>query len=154
MGAYATIRMPLDLSQRNAAAIAQRVVDDFPGTRNVTLDGASSTVAFDIQFPGNLTALADRLRSSKVPVGETASVSVPFRSCAAEPLDPAEVVHRLTEGPEVWDVQFSRGRYVLDARVNGGRLEASIVPSTNSMHELYDALLSLGAVVGEGPPAA
>jgi len=155
MGAYATITMPVDFSQRSTTAIvARRVVEEFPGTRNVQLDGASGTLAFELQFPGNLSALTARLRSALVAVGEHVNVCVPFRSCAAEPLDPETVAHRLTEGPEVWDVQFPRGRFVVDARVSGQRLTASVIPSTSSMHELYDALLSLGAIVDEEPPTA
>jgi hypothetical protein len=154
MGAYATIRLPVDLTQREAAAsVAQRVVDEFPGTRNVTVDAAGA-VTFDLLFPGNLSALASRLRSAYVPPGDSASVSIAFRQYAVEPVDPSVVLERVTEGVEVWDPEFPRGRYVTFARVRDGRVEASVEPSTNSMHELYDSLLSLGALVDEAPPAA
>jgi hypothetical protein len=153
MGAYATITIPVDVSARGAAAVAQRVVEDFPGTRNVSLDAANGKIAFELQFPGNLSALAGRLRGALIQIGDHVDVSFPFRVCTPEALDPSLVVQRLTEGPEVWDVQFPRGRYVLDARVNGGRVEASVVPSTSSMHELYDALLSVGALVDEESPS-
>lgn len=157
MGAFAAVRMPLDLSKRSAASsIALDIVETFPGTRNVSLDSGSGTVSFEIQFPGNLSELVSRLRARSIPIGERAQVSVPVRNLAPEILgaDPDLLRRRLEEGPEVWDVQFERGQYVFDGRASGDRIEASIVPSSSSMHELYDSLLTLGIVAQEaaGPP--
>jgi hypothetical protein len=156
MGSFALVSMQVDLTRRGAAAkIVQEVVEDFPGTRNVTLDSAAGAVSFEIQFPGNLTALTERLRINLIPVGERASVSLPIRALVPELLDDAEHVRRtLVEGPEIWDVEFLRGHYVYDASMQGDAVVASIVPSSQSMHQLYDALLKLGVVAdGEAVPA-
>jgi hypothetical protein len=153
MGAFAVVRMPVDLTRRSAAgSVAQDVVETFPGTRNVTLDSGAGTVSFEMQFPGNLSGLIARLKSSLIPVGERADVSLPVHNLVPEILagDGEKLIRRLEEGPEVWDVAFEPGRYVLEARINGDCVEASIVPSSNSMHELYDALLTLGIVASDG----
>lgn len=154
MGAFAVVNLPLDLSRRSAsAAVAVDLVESFPGTRNVALDAATARVSFEMQFPGNLSGLIARLRSSLIPSGDRADVSVPVTSLVADTVDPALVEQRLTEGPEVWDAQFDRGHYVSTPRLVGDRVEASIVPSSASMHELYDALLTLGLVAHDGASA-
>jgi anti-sigma factor RsiW len=149
MGAFAVVTMPVDLSRGGAAAAAQDIVETFPGTRNVALDAGAGTVRFEMIFPGNLSALITRLRSNSVPVGQSASVSLPVKNLAPEILaaDPDRLKRNLSEGPPIWDVEFARGEYVLEAHMTGDRVEASIVPSSKSLHELYDALLNLGIVV-------
>lgn len=157
MGAFAHVTMPLDLSRRSAAAIvAAGLVETFPGTRNVALDAGAQTVSFEMQFPGNLSDLISRLQSNSIPIGARAEVSIPVRNLAPEigGADPQTFAHRLAEGPEVWDAQFDRGRYVFAAQLNGDRVEASIAPSSTSMHELYDALLTLGFVAFDGGPSS
>lgn len=149
MGAFAVVNLPLDLSRRSAAAnVAFDLVDTFPGTRNVALDAGAGTVSFEMQFPGNLSGLIARLRTSLIPVGERAEVSVPVVNLAPEIVgtDPGAFARRLEEGPEVWDAQFERGSYVAAPRLNGDRVEATIVAGSSAMHELYDALLTLGLV--------
>lgn len=159
MSAFANVKIGLDLSRRRGAAFnALRTVEEFAGTRNVALDTTASTISFDILFPGNLSALVRRLNANLIPVAPRAefSATVRPRSLAGE-VDPAEIARRLEEGTEVWDVQFARGRYVFDARVDAGRVAASIVPSTSSMHEIYDAFLSLDLIaldVPSPPPSA
>ena len=152
MGAFAIVHLPLDLSRRSAgASVALDVVETFPGTRNATLNAGSGTVSFEMQFPGNLSALVARLQSSLIPVGARADVSVPVLNLVPDIIgsDPALLQRRLEDGPEVWDVQFEPSAYVSAPRLNGDRIEASIVPSSSSMHELYDALLTLGLVAHE-----
>jgi hypothetical protein len=41
---------------------------------------------------------------------------------------------------------------VLSARLAQGRVEATIVPSTDAMHQIYDGMLAL-ALVGNDPAA-
>jgi hypothetical protein len=152
LGAFAILKIPLDLSRRSAAAgVAAGVIGTYPGTRNVELDSATGVVSFEMAFPGNLSGLVRALDSSKVPVGDHVDVTIPVRNIAPEILrQEADVVQeRLLEGPEVLDPEFRRGRYVLDARVNGDIVEASVVPSSKSMHELYDSLLTLGLVAND-----
>ena len=149
--------MPLDLTKaRDAAAIAHTLVDRFPGTRNTTLDESGAVVTFDLHFPGNLSGLVKQLASNMIPVGERATVSVPVRSLAPELLagGPGSVAERLEHGTEVWDVAFDRGHYVLDAQLDGDHVDATIVPSTLAMHQIYDALLSLGLVASDPEPVA
>jgi len=155
MNGFASVKIGLDLSRRRGAAFtAVRTVEEFAGTRNVALDTAAGTISFEILFPGNLTGIVKRLESNLIPVAQRADVSfaVGRRFGGGDPVDPAELIHRLEEGNEVWDVQFARGRYVFDARVDAGRVQASIVPSTSSMHEIYDALLSLDVIALDLPP--
>ena len=152
MGAFATVTMPVDLTRRhNAAEAAQSIVAAFPGTRSVELDEAAGTVTFELHFPGNLTGLVRRLLDGLIPVGGEAQVSLPVQSLAPELIagGPELVAARVVEGAHVWDVAFARGHYVGSARLDGGRLEASIVPHSNAMHQIYDSLLTLGLVAND-----
>ena len=154
MAAFATVKIPVDLTRcQDAAAVALAVVENYPGTRHAVLDAASGTVSFELIFPGNVSGLVRRLTNSLIPVGERASVTLPVRSLAPELISggPGIVAERLREGAEVWDVAFERGHWVLDARLNGGQVEASIVPTSNAMHQIYDALLTLGLVAHDAP---
>ncbi len=152
MGAFATVTMAVDLTRRhNAAEAVQSIVAGFPGTRSVALDETAGTVTFDLHFPGNLSGLVRRLFDGLIPVGEQARVSLPVQSLAPELIagGPDIVAARVVEGAHVWDVAFARGMYVESARLDGGRLEASIVPHSNAMHQIYDSLLTLGLVVND-----
>ena len=152
MGAFAVLTLPIDLTKRsNAPALAYELVDSFPGTRNTVVDEAASSVTFELHFPGNLSALVRRLRNGLIPVGTSAAVSLPVMSLVAESPDGGAdaVATRVVHGAEVWDVAFERGRYVADAKLNGTRLEATIVPGSDGMHQIYDALLSLGMVAND-----
>ena len=145
MGSFASVSVPVDLSRRTAAAeVALEAVTSFPGTQSVRVDPSAGVLSFEMQFPGNLTGLVARLRECLIPVGEPASVSLPVRRVAAS-TDSAESERGILEhGPEIWDVQFARGQYVLSAHIeDDSRLEASIAPNSRSMHQLYDALLRL-----------
>jgi hypothetical protein len=152
MGAFASVTLPLAAGLvKGAAEIAQDVVACFPGTRNVVLDAAGTTLTFDLHFPGNLSALVTRLANSRIGVGARATVSVPTMSLAPELLtSPEHVTERLNEGAEVWDPEFPRGSYVSDAKLVDGRVHASIVPSTEGMHQLYDSMFVLGLTAGDG----
>jgi len=157
VGTFAVITMPVDLTKRRgAAAIAYTLVDSFPGTRNTALDDAASLVKFELHFPGNLTGLVRKLADNMIAVGETAKVTVPVRSLVPELIasGPGPVGERLEEGTEVWDVAFDRGHYVHEAALVGDHVEATIVPSTLSMHQIYDGLLSLGLVASDPVIAA
>jgi hypothetical protein len=157
MAAFATVRMPLDLTRcQDAAGVALSVVTNYPGTRHASLDETSSTVSFELIFPGNVSGLVRRLSNSLIPVGERADVTLDVRSLAPDLTagGPGMVAERLREGAEVWDVAFERGHWVHDARLNGGQVEASIVPTSNAMHQIYDALLSLGLVAKDAVPAS
>jgi hypothetical protein len=76
---------------------------------------------------------------------------VPIESLAPELTagGPAVIADRLLEGAHVWDVAFPRGSHVTAARVEGDTVVATIVPDSNGMHQIYDALLSLGVVVND-----
>lgn len=157
MAAFATVKIPLDLTRcHDAAAVALSIVESYPGTRHAALDAAAGTVSFDLIFPGNVSGLVRRLTNSLIPVGESANVTLAVRSLAPETVaaGPGIVAERLREGAEVWDVAFERGHWVLDARLNGGQVEASIVPNSNAMHQIYDALLTLGLVAKDAVPAS
>jgi hypothetical protein len=147
--------MPVDLTRRhNAAEAALSIVSAFPGTRNAALDETAGTIVFDLHFPGNLTRLVRRLHDGLIPVGERAAVSLPVESLVPEIAGgPAAAAARVVEGAEVWDVAFARGQWVESARLDGARLEAAIVPHSNAMHQIYDALLSLGLVANRLPVA-
>ena len=152
MAAFAMLQLPLDLSKRSAAAaVAASVVATYPGTRNVELDSGTSRIRFEMQFPGNLSGLVRSLRAAYIYVGERAAVMVHVRNIVPEIMQKeSDVVHhRLLEGPEVLDPEIKEGKYVLEARVDGDWVEAAIVPSSNSMHELYDSLLTLGLVASD-----
>jgi hypothetical protein len=152
MGAFATVQLPVDLTRcHDAAGVALGVVAGFPGTRNAALDAATSTVTFDLHFPGNLSALLARLRDNIIPTGDSAQVTVPIESLVPELLagGPDAVAARVVEGAHVWDVAFARGPHVMAARMDGGRVSATIVPGSDAMHQIYDALLSLGVVVND-----
>jgi hypothetical protein len=152
MGAFATVTLPVDLTRcHDAAGVVQSVVEKFGGTRRVDVDAAASTVTFELHFPGNFSALVRKLRDHLIPAGEHAKVSVPIESLVPELIEggPAKIEERLVEGAHVWDVAFERGAWVSDASVTSDRVVATIVSSTNGMHQIYDALLSLGVVVND-----
>jgi len=152
MGAFAAVRLPVDLTRKSGAEhIVNLVLNQFAGTRNVEIDKAAGTVNFEIHFPGNLSNLVGRLMRRGIAVGERANVSIPVKPFPGLGAPTENVPHRLEEGAEVWDVQFAPGRYVFDAHYDGNRVEASIVPSTNSMHEIYDALLTLRLMAQDVP---
>jgi hypothetical protein len=156
MGAFAKVIMPVDLTRRhNAAEAALSIVSTFPGTRNAALDEGSGTMTFDLHFPGNMTRLVRRLHDGLIPVGDRAAVSLPIESLVPELIagGPDAVAARVVEGAEVWDVAFARGHWVESARLEGDRLEAAIVPHSNAMHQIYDALLTLGLVANNLPVA-
>lgn len=145
MGCYAHFSTNIDLSRRNAAgAVALEVLAAFPGTRNVTVadDGVAT---FEMQFPGNLSALNARLRSCHVPISGAVRVRIPVVAATAEAGSASSdhIARELMSGPEIWDVQFVRGAYVVDASAGDGYVEASVIPSNNAMHQLYDSLLHL-----------
>ena len=149
MAAFASLKIPVDLTRRDGAAgVALSVVENYPGTRHAAVDEASSSVSFELIFPGNVSGLVRRLGDNQVPAGERADVKLPVRSLAPDLIAGGGTVvsERLRHGAEVWDVSFDRGKWVLDARMNGETIEASIVPSSNAMHQIYDALLTLGLV--------
>jgi hypothetical protein len=153
MGAFAAVSLPVDLTRKSGAEqIVLTVLNQFAGTRNVALDKAAGTVNFEIHFPGNLSNLVGRLMRRGIAVGERAAVSIPVKPFAPGLGMPAdEVKHTLENGPEVWDVQFHPGPYVLAAEMENGRVNASIVPSTHSMHEIYDVLLGLRYMAQDVP---
>ncbi len=149
MAAFASLKIPVDLTRCDGAAgVALAVVANYPGTRNARVDEASSSVSFELIFPGNVSGLVRRLNAGNVPVGARADVALPVRRLAPELTagGGAVVAERLMHGAEVWDVAFDRGRFVHEARMNGETIEASIDPSSNAMHQIYDALLTLGLV--------
>lgn len=152
MGAFATVQLPVDLTRcHDAAGVALSVVDGFPGTRNAAVDAVASTVVFELHFPGNLSALIRKLRDNIIPVGDSAVVTVPVESLVPELVagGPTALAERVVEGAHVWDVAFARGPHVTAARVDEGRVTATIVPGSDAMHQIYDALLSLGVVVND-----
>jgi hypothetical protein len=153
MSAFAGVKIQVDLTRRGGAAFAvQETAENFAGTRNVVVDASAGELRFDLQFPGNLSALVRQLQAASVPVGPQAEVSVPIRSLVdAEASDAAAVAAHVAGGVEVWDPQFPRGDYVFAARVAGDHLEASVEPSTSGMHAIYDALLTLGLVAQDEP---
>jgi hypothetical protein len=157
MGAFATLTLPVDLTRRhNAAEAACSIVETFPGTRNVVLDETAGTLTFDLHFPGNLSGLVRRLLDGLIPSGEHATVSLPVESLVPELIagGPAVVEARVVEGAEVWDVAFARGHWVRAAKLDGDRLEADIVAHSNAMHQIYDAMLTLGLVANTPALAA
>jgi type III secretion system FlhB-like substrate exporter len=157
MGAFATVTMPVDLTHRhNAAEAAHTIVSAFPGTRGVSLDETAGTLTFELHFPGNMSGLVRRLHDGLIPVGAAATVSLPVQSLVPELIagGPAEIAARIVEGAEVWDVAFARGHYVETARLDAGRVVATIVPHSNAMHQIYDSLLTLGLVANDPQLAA
>ncbi len=155
MGAFAAVRIPIDVTGcRGGGAVAHEIVSTFPGTRNYAFSGDSGTLAFELQFPGNLGALVERLRGRAIVVGATAEVSVPVKSLLGEAPDGVAVARLLAEGPEAWDVQFARRAYVSAGSLAAERIQASIVPCTEAMHALYDALLAAGLVASDASSAA
>ena len=151
MGAFATVQLPVDLTRcHDAAGVVSAIVTGFPGTRSVTLDAVASTVTFELHFPGNLSALIARLRENIIPVGAEATVTVPVESLVPALISDTNAVGtRVVEGAHVWDVAFARGPHVTAARMEGGSVIATIVPGSDAMHQIYDALLSLGIVVND-----
>jgi hypothetical protein len=157
MGAFATLTMPVDLTRRsNAADVVRTIVSTYPGTRSVALDEVAGSVTFELHFPGNVSGLVRRLAAGLIPVGARAKVSLPVESLVPELIagGPGTIEARVVEGAEVWDVAFARGHYVDSATLTGDRLEATIVPHSNAMHQIYDALLSLGLVANDQVLAA
>jgi hypothetical protein len=148
MGSFAAVIMQLEPPLKaGAAPIAQDIVASFPGTRNTVLDEAKSVVTFELHFPGNLSGLVRRLADRKIGVADSVTVSVPVASLVPELVaSQAAADERLLEGSEVWDPEFTRGSYVLAARLAQGRVEATIVPSTEAMHQIYDGMLALALV--------
>jgi hypothetical protein len=148
MGSFAAVIMQLEPPLKaGVAPVARDIVASYAGTRNTVLDETTSVVTFELHFPGNLSGLVRRLAERKIGVADSVTVSVPVAS-----LVPALVTsttsadERLLEGPEVWDPEFTRGSYVLSARLAQGRVEATIVPSTEAMHQIYDGMLALALV--------
>jgi hypothetical protein len=156
MGTFAAVIMQLGQLRPGASQIAKDIVATFPGTRNTELDEAKGLVTFELHFPGNLSGLVRRLADRKISVADSVTVSVPVESLAPDLISSAAAAdERLLEGSEVWDPEFTRGTYVKSARLAAGRVEATIVPSTEAMHQIYDGMLAL-ALVGShaGQPAA
>ncbi len=156
MGAFASVTLPLVIGLApGASAVAQQVVADFPGTRNVALDATGTSITFELHFPGNLSALVSRLANNRIGVGTTATISVPTLSLAPELLASADAVHeRLNEGAEVWDPEFTRGSYVSSASLIDGHVVATILPNTEAVHQVYDSMLVLGLTAVGPTPAA
>jgi hypothetical protein len=152
---FVAVSLQVDLSRRSgAAAMALECIECFPGTRNASLT-ENGTAMFEMIFPGNLSALVSRLAWNLVPAHGEARVRLPVHAVDPATLDDRErVAKAMEEGPEIWDVQFTRGHYVHQATVEGHVVEATIAPSTNSMHHLYDSLLRLGIFAGAEVPAA
>ena len=148
MGSFAVISLQVDLSRRSMAA-------ELPpsSSRRSRGLGTSFSTLRPVRFRSRCffretsAHIVARLRSNLIPTGDSAKVSLPVRRLVSEPSEDAERVKQtLEEGPEIWDVEFRRGHYVLDASMSGDVLEATVVPSSNSMHQIYDSLLHLGIV--------
>jgi hypothetical protein len=144
--------MQVDLSRRSSAIeVARDVLETFPGSRNASID-ASGRASLEVQFPGNVSALAARLNSLLVPLVGHITVRVPIVNVAATRVDDETIRRDVIHGPEIWDVQFVRKPYVDDARVEGDYVEATMVPTTNAVHHVYDALLRIGILAAEKAP--
>jgi hypothetical protein len=153
MGCFAAISMQVDLSRRSSAAdVARDVLETFPGSRNAALDAGSGAASLEVQFPGNLSALAARMRSLMVPISGNVKMRVPIFNVAEARADVDTIRKTMEEGPEIWDVQFVRDHYVEGASVDGDWVEATIVPSTNAVHHIYDALMRIGLLAAAKAP--
>ena len=141
---FARITLHVDLSRRpEAALVAEEIVSTFAGTRNTSIAG--DVVTCELQFPGNLSALAARLQSNNVPIQGSVAVRIPIRRAVPAKADDAEALRMtLIEGPEIWDPEFHIGNYVVDAGVEAEAVTATVHPTTHAMHQLYDALLHKG----------
>jgi hypothetical protein len=155
MGGFAAVIMPLGSGNwTGAAELARDIVATFPGTRNTALDAAAGVVTFELHFPGNLSGIVRRLADRRIAIADTVKVSIAVASLVAEPVaSSAAADERLVHGAEVWDPEFARGAYVVSAHVAGGRIEATIHPSSEAMHQLYDSMLTLAIVASDAPQA-
>jgi len=153
MGGFAAVIMPLAPGNwTGAAALAHDIVASYPGTRNTALDAASGVLTFELHFPGNLSGIVRRLADRRIAIADTVQVSIAVASLVPEPVaSPGASDERLLHGAEVWDPEFARGAYVKSAHVAGGRVEATIEPSSEAMHQLYDSMLTLAIVASDAP---
>ncbi len=153
MGTFASVTLPYS-ARAGSGSIVSGVVAGYPGTRTVTLAPTGDSVTFELHFPGNLDGLVARLATFRIAVGALATISIPVEVLAPEHLtDPSEVAERLNNGPAVWDPEFTPGSYVTSARFTGTAVEASILPCTNAVHELYDSMMHLGLTARGVAPA-
>jgi hypothetical protein len=155
MGGFAAVIMPLGSGNwTGSAELARDIVATFPGTRNTALDAASGVLTFELHFPGNLSGIVRRLADRRIAIADTVKVSIAVASLVSEPVaSPEAVDERLLHGAEVWDPEFARGSYVVSAHLAGGRVEATIQPSSEAMHQLYDSMLTLAIVASDMPQA-
>ena len=142
MGAFATLRIPLQASGRATGQLAADTVYRSAGTWAPSWDAQSSVLSLQIQFPGNITAMIGRLASKGFAIPPQIEISLPLRSIAAPDVvtDSAHFLQLLAADPKIFD-----------ARLEGDRVVAQIVPDTYAAHAIWDHCLEVGLMPQDVP---
>jgi hypothetical protein len=140
MGAFATVTIPLDLSQPAAAAAALAEAETSAGSTDWSATADALTVK--MQMPGNVKALVGRLEDAGFTRPTAVSVSVPIRSLAIPDLVP-NVQHLLTT--------LNESGEVTDARIEGDAVIATMGPRWTGLYRIFHALLHEGLIAQDTP---
>jgi hypothetical protein len=140
MGAFATVTIPLDLSQPGAAAAALAEAGASAGSTDWSTTPEGLTLK--VQMPGNIRSLVNRLEAAGFDRPSTVSVAVPIRSLAIPDLVP-NVQHLLTTLNESGEVD--------DARIEGDAVIARMGPRWTGLYRIYHALLHEGLIAQDTP---
>lgn len=142
MGAFATLRIPLAPLGPADAVRACDAAYRSAGTWNPSWDAAGSALSVQMQFPGNITAMAAKIAAAGFDLPALIEITVPLRSIA-DPDEPSDGVRFL-------ELLASDARIVAP-RLTADGVTAQIAPDTYAAHAIFDHCLEVGLMPQDVP---
>jgi len=142
MGAYAALTIPLNLSRPGSSTLALAAAQSSTGSQGAQVDTAGGALHLELQLPGNIKSLMDRLAAAGFAIPMAISVSVPVKSLGIPGKTP-DVAHMIEEMHATGDVH--------NAQMSGDRLTATIGPSSKGLYAIYIGLIHAGLMAQDTP---
>jgi transcriptional regulator with GAF, ATPase, and Fis domain len=133
MAASASLTIPVTLATPAQEYDGQKILQSTAGTENIKIDAAGGKVTLGYQFPGNIDALAGRLRRAGILASSTIAISVPVENISGRTIDSATLLEHLNHSPAISGAAY-----------DGQTVTATIVAATNAMRFLYEEIIISG----------
>jgi hypothetical protein len=142
MGAFAALRIPLNLSRPGAGTLALAAAQSTAGSTAVAVDVAHNELTMKLQLPGNIKSLMTRLKAAGFAIPPRIAVSVPVRSLGL-PENKPDIPHLIAE--------INASGHVSDAQLVGDQLTALTGPSSKGLYSIYWSLIHAGLIAQDTP---